>query len=256
MRLNKIQKKFAQTIFDPAALDSDFRSIFKAGGISAENRMKIYRNNVIKSLAGAVTAVYPLTEKLVGADFLNAAITAYVIKNPPDQGNLNFYGATFGDFLEHYETARDLPYLPDVARMEWAWELATLADDDEPLEIRALQSVPDEETPAMRLRLRASVQLVESEYPLDRIVDFCRAEKPEGTLNIGMGGAKMMIFRPALKTQMRRISDAEFIFLRALRDGNSLMTATEWAVSEDETFDLSPVLQKHLEIGTFKNFEK
>lgn len=255
MRLNKMQKKFREAIFDPAALDENFRSIFKTGGIATENRMKVYRNNVMKTLTGAVTAVYPLIETLAGADFLKAAAAKYAAANPPEQGNLNFYGATFADFLAHYEPARDLPYLSDVARMEWAWELATLADDDAPLRIRTLQNIPEDKTPMLRLRLRASVQLVESRYPLDRIVDFCRAERPEGTLNIGMGGAKVMIFRPELQAQMRKVSDAEFIFLRALRDGNDLMRATEWAVEEDESFDLSPVLQRHLALGTFKDFE-
>ena len=252
MRLNKLQKNFRETIFDPAALDGDFRGVFKTGGVSPENRMKVYRNNVMKSLTGAVTAVYPIIEKLTGAEFLKTAVTKYVTENPPDQGNLNFYGATFADFLENYEPARDLPYLPDLARMEWAWECATLADDDTPMKPETLQTVPEHETPTLRLKPRASVHLIESAFPLDRIVDFCRTERPEGTLNIGMGGAKLMIFRPEFQAQMRKLGGGEFVFLRTLRDGNDLMMAATWAMETDESFDLAVTLQKHLEIGTFQ----
>ncbi|MBI4031704.1 MAG: putative DNA-binding domain-containing protein [Proteobacteria bacterium] len=254
MRLNKIQEKFRNTIFDPDALDKNFQSIFISGGISAANRMKVYRNNVMTSLSQAVIAVYPLTEKLVGTDFLKGAVNKYVISNPPDQGNLNFYGATFADFIADYEPAKNLPYLPDMARLEWAWEMATLADDDAPLRPEDLQETPESDLPDLRLRLRACAHLLESDYPLGKIVDFCRAEKQDGNLDIGTGGAHMMIYRPKLQTQMRKISESEFIFLRGLRDGNHLMAATEWASEADETFDLAAVLQKHLQMETFKAF--
>jgi len=254
MRLNKIQKKFKDTMLDPEALDNDFSAVFAAGKIPAEDRMKIYRNNVIKSLNNAIIVVYPLTEKLVGEGFLKTAVEQYIVANLPDQGNLNFYGATFADFIETYEPAKKLPYLPDMARLEWAWELATLADDDEPLDPHALQEIPEDKLPDLRLPLRASVNLLESSYPLDKIVDFCRLKNPEGTLNIDTGDAQMMIFRPVLQAQMRKISPGEFIFLRALKNGNSLMNAAEWATEADGTFDLAPMLQKHLELGTFKAF--
>lgn len=258
MRLNKVQKKFKDTILDPAALDGDFRAVFKPGGISAENRMKVYRNNVMRSLSNAVIAVYPLTEKLVGADFLKGVVERYVVANLPDQGNLNFYGATFADFLADYEPVRHLPYLPDMARLEWAWECTTLAGDDAPLSPASLQEIPEGRLPDLRLPLRASVHLLQSDHPLDRIVDFCRAENPQGTLDIGAdtdtGKTHLMIFRPELQAQMRKISAGEFIFLRALKDGNDLMCAAEWATRADENFDLAAALQRHLQLGTFKTF--
>lgn len=262
MRLNKVQKKFRETILDPAAMDGEFRAVFKPGGISAENRMKVYRNNVIKTLTNAVVTVYPLTEKLVGTDFLKGVVERYVVANLPDQGNLNFYGATFADFLTDYEPVRHLPYLPDMARLEWAWECATLAGDDAPLPPAALQEIPEDRLPDLRLPLRASVHLLQSNFPLDRIVDFCRTENPQGTLDIGnnsgtdanTGKTHLMIFRPELQAQMRKIGAGEFIFLRALKDGNHLMNAAEWATRADETFDLAATLQRHLQLGTFKTF--
>lgn len=256
MRLSKIQKKFTETIFDPAALDNEFHGVFKAGGISTENRMKVYRNNVMTSLSHAVIAVYPLTEKIVGPDFLKGAVNKYVVGNPPDQGNLNFYGATFAHFLERYEPARALPYLPDMARLEWEWEMATLSPDDDPLPPERLQDIPEGDLPNLQLPLRASVRLLKSGYPLDKIVDFCRSGNQEGSLDISTGGVHMMIFRPHLQTQMRKISEGEFIFLRALRDGNHLMAATEWATEADEMFDLAAILQKHLQMKTFGNIKE
>ncbi len=253
MRLNKIQQEFKGTITGNAAPEGDFARVFKSGGVSVENRMKIYRNNVIRSLTAAVTVVYPLTEKLVGVDFLAQAVREYVVANLPDQGNLNFYGATLPDFIRTYEPARHLPYLYDMTRLEWAWEMATLAQDDEKLDPVRLQEIPEDKIPYLRFMLRASVRLIKSQYPLDRIVDFCRAETQDGTLDIGNNGSEthLMVIRPVLQTHMRKIGKGEWVLLSELRDRRTLLDAAEKAAEADEAFDLAPVLQKHLELGTF-----
>lgn len=253
MRLSKVQQGFKETIAGDTAPDGDFASVFKNGGVSVENRMKIYRNNVIRSLSNAVTAVYPLTEKLVGVSFLTQAVREYVVANFPDQGNLNFYGATFPDFIRTYEPARGLPYLYDMARLEWAWETATLAQDDEKLDPARLQEISEDRIPYLRFTLRASVGLIRSQYPLDKIVDFCRAETRDGTLDIGSGDKEMhlMVIRPELQTHMRKISKGEWVLLSDLRDRRTLLNAAEKAAEADESFDLASILQKHLELGTF-----
>lgn len=250
MRLNKVQQGFRDCITDEAP--DAFMAIFKGGGVSAENRMKVYRNNVIRSLSNAVTVVYPLTEKLVGAEFLKEAVRQYVVANLPDQGNLNFYGATFPEFIRAYEPARGLPYLYDMARLEWAWEMATLAQDDEKLDPARLQEIPEDRIPYLRFTLRDSVRLIRSQYPLDKIVDFCRAETQDGTLDIS-GGAEthLMVIRPELQTQMRKTSNGEWILLSELRDRRTLLDAAEKAAEADASFGLAAILQKHLELGTF-----
>jgi hypothetical protein len=249
MRLNEMQRGFKESITDEAP--EDFLRIFKSASVSVENRMKVYRNNVMRSLTNAVTVVYPLTEKLVGVDFLAQAVRKYVTANPPDQGNLNFYGATFPDFIRDYEPARNLPYLYDMTRLEWAWETATLATDDEKLDPARLQGIPEDRIPYLRFTLRDSVRLIRSQYPLDKIVDFCRAETQDGTLDIGGIETHLMVIRPELQTQMRKLGKGEWILLTELRDRRTLLDAAEKAMEADETFNLAAILQKHLELGTF-----
>lgn len=253
MRLNDIQKQFKDTILDPAVIENnaDFAGIFPVNNIPASDRMKIYRNNVIHSLTSAVTAVYPMIEKLVGEEFLKKAVNDYVVDYLPDQGNLNFYGSTFPVFIRGYEPARDFPYLHDMARLEWAWECASLAKDDQPLDPALLQDIPQDDIPLLTLSLRDSVSLIESQYPLDRIVDFCRDEIGEETLDLDTGGACLMIFRPELKPHMRKLDQAEYRFLQALSDDCNLLAASESAMTIDPDFNLAHIFQKHLELGTF-----
>lgn len=261
MKLHEIQESFKDTIADPAALNghnSAFRGALSSGtGICLENRMKVYRNNVIRGLSDAVMAAYPVTEKLTGKDFMEAATRAYVIRNFPEQGNLNLYGATFPDFLAQYEPAQNIPYLPDVARMEWAWEESYYAPDDTPLAPEALQNLETDRLPLIKLSFRASVRFVESSYPLDEIYDICNAAgngPSEDMVGISQRGAKMLVFRDNYTVEARRLDEAEYSFMTALYDGAPIIGAAERAFACDSKFDLTGCLQKHLSNGLFKAF--
>ncbi len=260
MRLSEIQHRFKDTMLDPAHIDgaegAAFRALFAQNtGICLENRLKVYRNNVIKSLTGAAMAALPMTQKLVGEEFLERAVRAYIIGNLPTEGNLNLYGLSFPAFIRDYEPAQALPYLHDFTRLEWAWEAAYYADDDTPLAPEALATLDQETLPDLTLQLRSSCALIESEWPLDAIVDFCRSDDSDEDMQaLPERGVTMMVFRPALKVEMRRLHEAEYAFLQALRNGQTIYESAVTAEAIDPNIDLTEILQKHLSLGTFAGF--
>ena len=83
----------------------------------AAERLAVYRNTVRTNYRNALGATYAVVQRLVGAPFFNAAVDAFVSEYPSTSGDLNDYGAQVADFIEGYAPARDLPYLPDVARL-------------------------------------------------------------------------------------------------------------------------------------------
>lgn len=257
MRLSEFQESFKYTMLEPDHLDNDlFRSAFRQDhGICLENRMKVYRNNVIRSLIDAAMAALPMTEKLVGRDFLEQAMRAFVVKNMPSQGNLNLYGMEFPDFIQNYEPAKHLPYLQDFTRLEWLWEAAYYAPDDLPLDPAELMSISEENMPNLQFSFRKSFALLESEYPLDEIVDFCRSQDQDNLHALSDRGCKLMIYRPDLKVELRRLDDAEHLFLSALQDGQTIHETAEILAAHYPDADLTPLLQKHLQLGTFTSFE-
>ncbi len=257
MRLSEFQENFKHTLLEPDHLDNGmFRSAFRQDhGICLENRMKVYRNNVIRSLIDAAIAALPMTEKLVGREFLEQAIRVFVVGNLPSQGNLNLYGMEFPDFIQTYEPAKHLPYLQDFTRLEWLWEAAYYAPDDLPLDPAELISIAEEDMPNLQFSFRKSFALLESAYPLDEIVDFCRAENQEDLQALSDRGCKLIIYRPDLKVELRRLDDAEYLFLSALLDGQTIHETAEILAAHYPDADLTPLLQKHLQLGTITRFE-
>ncbi len=257
MRLREIQESFKDTMLDPAALEQDaFRGLFTQDkGICLENRIKVYRNNVVRGLSDAAIAALPMTKKLVGKDFLEQAARAYVLKNLPPEGNLNLYGITFPAFIKSYEPAAAIPYLHDFTALEWAWEAAFYADDDLPLAPEKLASLGEEDMANLGLFFRSSVFLIASNHPLDEIVDFCRSDDTEEMQTLSNRGAKLMVFRPDLKVEIRKLDDAEYDFLTLLREKKTIYEASVTISENHPNFDLTAILQKHLGLGTFTDFE-
>lgn len=250
MPLSDIQDRFKNLMLSPAKAES-MDDIFESGRIPLDERLKIYRSNIIGSLGDVMKANFPLIETLVGEEFFEAAARHFVIHNPPQGGCLNHYGEGFSDFLTAFEPAQALPYLPDVARFEWAKQEAYYAADDFPLTADELSSIAPEELGDTTLKLRDNIRLITSRYPLLAIDRFCKQNNQDGTLDLDQGGLKLMVSRPALKIEVLELDDVSFEMLLQLMHGVPLGQAVEHVLNIDETFDFQAFLQTHLKLETF-----
>ena len=104
----------------------------------------VHANNTRVSLRIAVENVYPVTRRLVGADFFTVMAEQFVASHPPNHGWLSAYGADFADFVAQYRPAAELGYLADVARIEWARVRAASAPDAPLLDLTALEFMDPE----------------------------------------------------------------------------------------------------------------
>lgn len=256
MQLNKIQAEFKDVLFEePKDFNGDFAALFKTDGASLSERMAIYRNNVLKSLTDVIIDVFPTVEKLTGDDFARGMARKFVKAHPPEKGNLNDYGATYPDFIDNFEPAKKLAYLPDVARMDWACHAADYAADDETLNPEALKTVKEEDFDHLIFQFRDSVSLLESPYPLVEIREFCQNDDPDQTLNIDQGGSKLLIYRPELKVTIVKLGSTDYNFLRLIQKGTPLTESAETISFLDKNLDLGTTLQKFFTWGIFRSFE-
>lgn len=84
-----------------------------------DRRFAVYRNNVQHGLSVALATRFPVIERLVGADFFAATARVFAAQHPPETPVLQDWGEAFPTFLAGFEPAAELPYLADVARLEW-----------------------------------------------------------------------------------------------------------------------------------------
>jgi hypothetical protein len=248
--LRETQRRFAEAVFSPEApID------FVAGSATfARDRMAIYRRTVFANYRNALSATYPVVKRLTGAPFFNALVDAFANAHPSRSGDLNIYGESLGEFLTTYPPAADLPYLGDVARLEWAIDEAHRASDAPCVPesvLAALAVAPPEWLPGLRLRLESSCRLVASPFPILRIWQTNQAGYTgDDRVMLDEGSDALLVQRDAKGVSLERIAAGDHAWLAALAAGATLGAAIEAAQNADATFDLGIALRDHIAAGT------
>lgn len=102
-------------------------------------RFTVYRNNVVVSLIDALADTYPVVQQLVGEEFFRAMAREFALAHPPTSPVMAFYGDGFVEFIGAFPPAAALPYLADVARLEYCYVQVYHAAEEAPA-MRVLHS--------------------------------------------------------------------------------------------------------------------
>lgn len=245
-----------QDAFRDALLDGNARRILREvenRRVGAAGALAIYRNHVRISLTAVLRTTFPVVCKLVDERFFAFAAHAYIQANPPVAPCLPEYGASFPDFLAGFAPCRGLPYLADVARLEWALNLAQIAPHAPKLDRAALAAQPPEALPRIVLTFVPSMRLLASSYAIDRIWLANQEPVQSGVVELG-GGARLQIHRAVDRPVFHALEPAEFLFRQVLRRGLPLGAAADVALAADPMFDLALDLRRMIQDDVLSSF--
>ncbi len=250
--LRDLQTEFAAALLDERP---EMSARVRAGRFPAAQHLQVYRNNVVESLTGALRAVYPVVEKLVGDGFFRYAVHEYLRAHRPRSGNLHDFGDAFASFLAGFAPAAELPYLPDVARLEWAWHQAFHAAEAPAFDPARLGAVPAEQQAALRFVLHPSARLLASDFPVVRIFEINQeGYDGDSSVDLGVGGVRALVIRRGLTVYVEPLTTGEAALLAALAGQQPLGAAFEAALAAQVDFDLTTTLAGHLRRGTLVDF--
>jgi len=84
--LRDLQINFAAAIFGDNDEDAKFTQNLVGGKLSPKRQLDIYRNNVFGCLGDALKITYPVTVKLVGAEFFEQMADEFIRQTPSENG--------------------------------------------------------------------------------------------------------------------------------------------------------------------------
>ena len=250
--LRDLQEAFRRSVLEGD--DGRVSPLILGDGVAPERRLAIYRNNTFGSLISVLAAAYPVVARLVGIRFFRFAARQYVADHPPGAPQLLAYGDSFAGFLDAFPPAATVPYLGDVARLEWARNEALFAVDAEPLDPAALGRTAADRYPFLRFDLHPTVRLVASRYPVLAIWEANQAcHETVAPVPIDAGGQRVLVSRPGLRVDNHAVSAGTFTLLERLGCGAMLAEAAEQALAVEPGLDLQATLATHFGLGTFSN---
>lgn len=237
--LFELQTSFMSTLYDEAAPGPV--AFIKGNGLAADDRLRIYRHSGNETQIAALRTSYPAVLALVGEAWFDQAACAYRRVHLSRFGNLQQFGARFADYLETLPTHRTLPYLADVARLEWLRQKTILAAESEPMNFDAFTENPPFDAEALRLVLHPSVHFLASRHEVLTIWRF--AQRPDSEqLSLDGRGENVMLWREEDEVAMASLDPATFACVAALGQGASLCQAHAEAAALDVDFDLASCL--------------
>ena len=235
--------------------DAQLSELVAGDGMDPDSRLQIYRNHAVITLTDALKATYPVVCRLVSDGFFAYAAHEFIREHLPERPCLAEYGVDFAEFLAQFPPCRDLGYLADIARLEWAINQALHAEDVAAITRGELTRVSAADAPRLVLSLHPGLQLLQSRWPIERIWRANQADgDPDLAIDLESGGVRLQVRRHSDRVVLTSLTACEFAFLQALADGVSLADAAEAALHLDLLFDLTLMLGALVDAGGVVGF--
>ena len=222
---------------------------------TSERRFNVYRNNRVVSLIDALRCTYPVIAQLVGDEFFKASARAYVDANPPVQPVMAEYGECFGRFIGSLPTTAKLPFLRDIAELEWCRLQAFHCADGPTISTVTLAEIDPAELMRARLVPHSALRIVRSKWPIHGIWFNCshpQDETPEVNMNRAEG---VVITRPAFEVHSAALDSAAVVFTDGLCAGKTIEDAASAALAIESGFDVGRTLLTLIDMGAFAALE-
>lgn len=169
MRLIETQQHFIEAIFNRDKRATAAALVKAHGALDALQRVGIYRNSVHGILWQYLGSLYPVCQQLLGEAFFEAVCDQYIDQYPPTRPFLAEYGDGVADFLRQHSSLITLPWIADVARLEWARHQAWNAVNQPAADFSQLMALDEEQQACLILHTPDSAQLLRSDYAIHAV---------------------------------------------------------------------------------------
>ncbi|QJD98869.1 DUF692 family protein [Massilia forsythiae] len=234
-----------QQAFGAALLDSAQDAVLAPwlkGDANLQRRLGIYRGNLNANWRRALSCAYPVLRQLVGDAFFDALAPLAGRAQPSLDPDLNRFGAGLGDFLDTFAPAASLPYLPDMARLEWLVHESFHAPDapgkeSAPDAAAVLAGLDPQGFEDSRAILHPSLRLHASDWAT---APLWLAHQPDGPgfPQAMRAPSRALVMRARFQVEVTPVPAAAYAALQQLEAGNSFGAALDAAFALDEEFDV------------------
>lgn len=248
-QLREQQRSFVAQAFNDEKDSSSFPLLKNSTqpAFSDEQRFQIYRNNSVIGLREALLGIYPVIHQLVGDEFFQHVAREYAHHHPSNSGNLHAYGEMFPAFLADIPGADSLVYLPDVARLEWAYHRVFHAPEDAVINIQKLSLLDEVSQNRLRFKVSSSCCIFSSAYPVLKIWQMNQEGGESVEISLDEDGVQLVVRRLGSDVVFEPLNKALFTLLEKLSKGQLFVDVCAEVVAVDADCDVGAMLKELIE---------
>jgi hypothetical protein len=220
--LAEVQRWMAARILPGGAFDPSAVALNPQRGAPGADRLAVYAEGYLVRTEAALADVYETVRHLLGRAAFCRLAQAYVRVHPSREPNITFVGRAFPEWLAAQPSSTELPFLPDLARLEWLVCEAVHAPERAPLRLDALAGLSPAEWERARFAVQPSIGQLASAWP---ILDLWQARtQPREAINVDLRDRpqRVLVSRVGAEVRCEPLDEAPFRLLEALRRGAPL----------------------------------
>jgi hypothetical protein len=200
---------------------------------SVEDRWHVYAHGYLARITEAAGLEYAAIRRILGEAAFASLLERYLAVFPPRSFDLSRVGDRLAAFLEFDRLSIELPFLPELARLERAISEAFVARDAAPLVWTELMSLGAGAVAEMRFARTPGVALLRSDWPLHEIWR-CRFEDDDDAVSVALDGrpSNVLVYRQNARVRVDAITDGEAALVEAAAIGEASLEDLE-ALSGD-----------------------
>ncbi len=185
LALRDLQSRFFDSLArqpgaGPASFDPTFiECVESRGPLAASERIDIYAQMYFARLLDVLQGDFSRVAHLLGCDRFHTLAADYLAQHPSTHPSLRHLGQGFPAFLRERADIADLPFLSDLAELEWARLTVFDAPDSVPLRIEHLQSIAPEQWPTLRLQTIPAFHVTRHAWPVHELWQAAEDEARE-----------------------------------------------------------------------------
>jgi hypothetical protein len=173
--LSQIQGAMARCIRVGESIPEHWISV--PTGVDLGARLRVYTDGYPARIIEALAETFPAIAHILGDATFAALGKRYVAKLRRAPRNLNDVGSALQRFLRKDSLNESLPFLPDLAVLEWAIQRAFHSRVREPFDGSRCGDWTPEDWKHARIGFQPAVILVRSEWPLSELRDAQEVER-------------------------------------------------------------------------------
>ena len=191
-------------------------------GVDVSTRLGVYSDGYPARLREALLEAFPAVAKILGDGSLASMVERYRPQVPTGWCNLNFVGRALPNFLLSDRLAEELPFLPDLARLEWCVVECFHARVGEPFDLATAASWELDDWARARIAFQPGVALVSSPWPIHELRAARERERSEIDVDLVGRPQSVWVYRQGFEVVTELLDEVEAGIAQGLLEGRTL----------------------------------
>lgn len=223
-------QRWMQSRIRPAATATaaDLRELVSPQrGTPGVERLSVYAGGYVARTQQALAEAYEAVHHVLGERAFSELAQRYAARFSSHDYNLSFRGRHLPECLTTDPLTGRLPFLPDLARLEWLVSQAFHAFEQPPLDPASLSGFSLDGWDRVRVVFQPSVGVVASPWPILDIWEARTRPRHEVDLDLVNRPQRVLVSRQGLTVRCELLEEPQDVLLEGLLAGRTLGTVCQ-----------------------------